>query len=565
MYEERVGSFFLVLTCLLKLASLHYIEVNDCIFPCAGENSTNINSAFSKQVNISDDITKIIRKRNLSELRPLPSNNSVQFSCTAQHNSTFEVKNFTLKEKIGSYCNDSSSAELSSKTLGEPVTITIPDLYKTSNYSTVWYKDCKEYLRNTSEISFTSVQQADSAVYTYIISHMYNGENYSICGKKWLTVNVQKKENLITKLTAKFKRQQQPRKKVHIENMKSKIIGVGDVTITEVEIGQNHSIKCEASVVGYEKRFKHIYWIRTNKSNVEDINDILDPCTSDMSKTCIMDQVITGSILSTELRLINISDDDIKYPYICKLDSEDIGDHRQFILKLKDKNRDISKKVFTTSIIASITCSVCTVFLIGLCMLFRIHIVLLYRSISGVDETIGDGKEFDAYLSFESFSTCESDERHFAWQTLAPILENCFGYKLCIFERDVVPGGALFDDMNSFLEKSRRLIIVLSKGFTSCEAMYELESGLHKAMVERKIKVILIEFTPLSEQRFQIESLQLLTMKNRVKWKGVKSRPLNSRFWKKIQYLMPAKPIRSCSSFTELKPMQTDDNGVIIF
>lgn len=563
MYEERVGSFFLVLTCLLKLASLHYIEVNDCIFPCAGENSTNINSAFSKQVNISDDITKIIRKRNLSELRPLPSNNSVQFSCTAQHNSTFEVKNFT--EKIGSYCNDSSSAELSSKTLGEPVTITIPDLYKTSNYSTVWYKDCKEYLRNASEISFTSVQQADSAVYTYMISHMYNGENYSICGKKWLTVNVQKKENLITKLTAKFKRQQQPRKKVHIENIKSKIIGVGDVTITEVEIGQNHSIKCEASVVDYEKRFKHIYWIRTNKSNVEDINDLLDPCTADMSKTCIMDQVITGSILSTELRLINISDDDIKYPYICKLDSEDIGDHRQFILKLKDKNRDISKKVFTTSIIASITCSVCTVFLIGLCMLFRIHIVLLYRSISGVDETIGDGKEFDAYLSFESFSTCESDERHFAWQTLAPILENCFGYKLCIFERDVVPGGALFDDMNSFLEKSRRLIIVLSKGFTSCEAMYELESGLHKAMVERKIKVILIEFTPLSEQRFQIESLQLLTMKNRVKWKGVKSRPLNSRFWKKIQYLMPAKPIRSCSSFTELKPMQTDDNGVIIF
>lgn len=553
MYEERVGSFFLVLTCLLKLASLHYIEVNDCIFPCAGENSTNINSAFSKQVNISDDITKIIRKRNLSELRPLPSNNSVQFSCTAQHNSTFEVKNFT--EKIGSYCNDSSSAELSSKTLGEPVTITIPDQYKTSNYSTDWYKDCKEYLRNTSEISFTSVQQADSAVYTYIISHMYNGENYSICGKKWLTVNVQKKENLITKLTAKFKRQQQPRKKVHIENMKSKIIGVGDATITEVEIGQNHSIKCEASVVDYEKRFKHIYWIRTNKSNVEDINDLLDPCTSDMSKTCIMDQVITGSILSTELRLINISDDDIKYPYICKLDSEDIGDHRLFVLKLKDKNRDISKKVFTTSIIASITCSVCTVFLIGLCMLFRIHIVLLYRSISGVDETIGDGKEFDAYLSFESFSTCESDERHFAWQTLAPILENYFGYKLCIFERDVVPGGALFDDINSFLEKSRRLIIVLSKGFTSCEAMYELESGLHKAMVERKIKVILIEFTPLSEQRFQIESLQLLTMKNRVKWKGVKSRPLNSRFWKKIQYLMPAKPIRSCSSFTELKPM----------
>ncbi|XP_044142696.1 interleukin-18 receptor 1 [Bufo gargarizans] len=548
MYEAGVGSFFFALACLLKLAVLQYVGDDECLGHCPRDNYTNMNSSLQKEeVNISDDI----RQRHLPELFPL-SNQSVQYFCAVQQNRTYEVKNFPLKEKSGPYCNVSSSAESLRKTLGDPVIITIPDLYNTSNYFTSWYKDCKEYVKNTSEVSFTSVQQSDSAVYTYIITHMYNGEHYSVCGKIWLIVTAQKKEKLMNNRIARLKRQSRS-SKGHRENIMPRILGIGNKTIVEVEIGKNNSIKCEASITKTDQKNAYLYWVRTNRSNIDNPDDILDPCTSTMSKTCTGKIESTNSTQSTDLYLINISDDDIKYPYICKLDSFKGGDMRLFELKLKDKSQDLSKNVFTKSIIASIICSVLIVFLIFLCIMFRMQIVLLYRSLTGVDETIGDGKEYDAYLSFESSSSCESDERHFVYQTLAPILEDRFGYKLCIFERDVVPGGAQVDDMNSFLEKSRRLIIVLCNDFTSCKAMYELESGLHKAMVERKIKVILIESTPLSEQSFQIESLQLLKMKNRVKWKGDKSRPLNSQFWKQIQYLMPAKPIKSSSRFSTLK------------
>ncbi|XP_066433887.1 interleukin-18 receptor 1-like isoform X2 [Eleutherodactylus coqui] len=442
--------------------------------------------------------------------------------------------NLTQIEKSVLHCINSSSPESLTKTLGESVTISIPNLYKSSNYSTSWYKDCKEYVKNRSEISFESLKQADSAVYMYTITHMYNAKNYSACGKKRLIV------------------------KGNRENTRPIILG-GEIVTTIVELGKNYTLTCEAFG---DTRFPSLYWIRTNKSNTEDLDDILDPCNPAMNKTCMgnISKKCKNSNLCRDLHLINVSDDDIKYPYKCQLRTAIGSDIKLFVLKLKEKSQDISRTVFTTSIIASVTCSVSVVFLIGLCILFRIRIVLLYRSITGVDETIGDGKEFDAYLSFESSSTYESNERHFAFHTLAPILENCFGYKLFIFERDVIPGGALVDDMNSFLEKSRRLIVILNKSFTSCKAMYELESGLHKAMVERKIKVILIEFTPLSEQGFQLESLQLLKMKNRVKWKGNRSSPLNSEFWKKMQYLMPVKPIKLRDSSLELKAMQTTDN-----
>ncbi|KAM4046919.1 interleukin-18 receptor 1-like [Anomaloglossus baeobatrachus] len=545
-----VVSVFSVLMCLLKIASLRHVEDADSMFDYARNSSTIKDSALLKtEVNNSESTRQIMMKQNPPEFWPLSSDHSVQNFCTAQQNRTNKVQ----KENKGHYCDDTSLAEPVRKPLGEPVIITTPDLYRNSNFSTSWYKNCKEYVKNTSEVSFTSLQQSDSAVYTYIITHMYNGEKSGVCGKKWLIVEEKKKQNRIAKPTVP---------KAHRENIKPRILGIGNITITEVEIGQNHSLKCEA-FVGDFGLLTDLYWLRIIGDNN---SEVLDDCNLIKNKPCMGTIDDTGPIWISELHIINISNDDIKYQYKCQLNSVTTNSEvRLFVMKLKDKSQDISTIVFTASIISSIICVVAILVLVGMCILFRIQIVLLYRSISGVDETIGDGKQYDAYLSLESFSTFESDERRFALQTLAPVLEDYFGYTLFIFDRDVVPGGALVDDMNSFLEKSRRLIIVLGNDFTSCKAMYELESGLYKAMVERKIKVILIEFTILNEQNFQPESLQLLKMKSRVKWKGDESHPLNSSFWKKIQYLMPAKPMKPSSSSLALKTIQADNNrGILI-
>ncbi|XP_065533828.1 interleukin-18 receptor 1 isoform X2 [Lathamus discolor] len=156
-----------------------------------------------------------------------------------------------------------------------------------------------------------------------------------------------------------------------------------------------------------------------------------------------------------------------------------------------------------------------------------------------------DGKEYDAFVSYlkDCISPTE-DEREFALKILPMILEENFGYKLCIFERDVSPGRAVVDDIHSFIDKSRRLIIILSQNYISDRAIYELESGLHKALVERKTKIILIEYMPISDYSFLPESLSLLPSKRVVKWKKDKSLHVNSRFWKNLRYLMPAKPTK---------------------
>nr|XP_012595988.1 interleukin-18 receptor 1 isoform X3 [Microcebus murinus] len=167
-----------------------------------------------------------------------------------------------------------------------------------------------------------------------------------------------------------------------------------------------------------------------------------------------------------------------------------------------------------------------------------------------------DGKTYDAFVSYLKDCRPENGEEYtFAVEILPRVLEKHFGYKLCIFERDVMPGRAVVDEIHSLIEKSRRLIIVLSKSYMSNEVRYELESGLHEALVERKIKIILIEFTPVGDFTFLPQSLTLLKSHRVLKWKADKSLSYNSRFWKNLLYLMPAKTFNPGRDESEILPV----------
>lgn len=58
-----------------------------------------------------------------------------------------------------------------------------------------------------------------------------------------------------------------------------------------------------------------------------------------------------------------------------------------------------------------------------------------------------DKKEFDAFVSYANWSSPETEatgslsEEHLALNLFPEVLENTYGYSLCLFERDVTPGG----------------------------------------------------------------------------------------------------------------------------
>nr|XP_028583776.1 interleukin-18 receptor 1 [Podarcis muralis]XP_028583777.1 interleukin-18 receptor 1 [Podarcis muralis]XP_028583778.1 interleukin-18 receptor 1 [Podarcis muralis] len=399
--------------------------------------------------------------------------------------------------------------------LGRTYHLKCNDTYHKANVAKItWYKDCRKLPQTKEEWSIDELTAGDSGNFTCVKSFVHAGKRYNATKTIGLTV----KEGLE-------------------EITKPGLIGSESYTIL-TEIGKKEILNCTA-FLGYSNNVVEdflLYWAHQD--------DMIGRC-EDNDLPCEMEyhyQEEGKNYSLKQLWIKSVKEADINFSYICNFVAAGYPE-KQIVTLQKETNRDIPLRVFTPGIIAVILLSLVSVLAVVLSVIFKADLVLLYRDVTGKDETIGDGKIYDAFVSYlkDSIPICD-EERKFALNILPTILEKHFGYKLCLFERDISPGGAAVDDVQSYIDRSRRLIIILSKNYISDKVMFELETGLHKALVEKNIKVILIEYMPIRDLDFLPKSLKLLSPSHVLKWKEEKSLALNSRFWKKLRYAMPAKP-----------------------
>ncbi|XP_027479896.1 interleukin-18 receptor 1 isoform X2 [Zalophus californianus] len=281
---------------------------------------------------------------------------------------------------------------------------------------------------------------------------------------------------------------------VTIVGDRSKIIPVllgPKLNYVKVELGKDVELNCSALVNEKDAVYWNVWEENGKEPNVHEEN---------ITRTRTPDGKLYASII---LRIENINEKNLKFSYNCAVASEGGTDTINFVLLKKEEMVDIPGYVFTRGMIIAVLISVVAVFLVIMGVIYRVDLALFYRHFMGKDETL----------------------------------------------------TAVVDEIHSLIEKSRRLIIVLSKSYMSNEVRYELESGLHEALVERKIKIILIEFTPVSDFTFFPESLQLLKSHRVLKWNADKPPSYNSRFWKNLLYLMPAKMVKPCGAESEVLPV----------
>uniref|UniRef100_A0A8C6C106 Interleukin-18 receptor 1 n=1 Tax=Monodon monoceros TaxID=40151 RepID=A0A8C6C106_MONMO len=384
---------------------------------------------------------------------------------------------------------------------------------------TLLYKNCEKIENNQNPFLKKNAEFKDQGYYTCMFFLLRNGKLFNVTKTFNITI-VGDNSNIIPALLG-------PK-----------------LTHVKVELGKDVQLNCSALL--NEKDV--IYWNIWKKSGK-------DPNVHEEEGTRI--RTSEGKRLASKiLRIETVNENNLNFSYNCTAASEGGIDTKSFILLKKEDPVDIPGHIFTRGMIVAVLISVVIVCLVTVGAIYRVDLVLFYRHFLGRDETLTDGKTYDAFVSYLKECRPENGEEHtFAVEILPRVLEKHFGYKLCIFERDVVPGRAVVDEIHSLIEKSRRLIIVLSKSYMSNEVRYELESGLHEALVERKIKIILIEFTPVGDFTFLPQSLKLLKSHRVLKWQADKSLSYNSRFWKNLLYLMPAKAVKPYRDEAEVLPV----------
>ncbi|KAM7180477.1 interleukin-18 receptor accessory protein isoform 3-T4 [Macrochelys suwanniensis] len=270
---------------------------------------------------------------------------------------------------------------------------------------------------------------------------------------------------------------------VHTPN----ILAPSGVKTLEVEVGKPLKMECKV-YFGFERNFlPMITWYRDNKESKS------EPLLQ--KPTRIHAEEIGGKPFVHVATLTEVTERDLNSNFICFAQNS-VGNSTG-VLKLKRKKRDC--------------------------------------------------KEFDAFVSYAKQDSFESDstflnEEQFALEVLPEVLENKYGYKLCLLERDILPGGAYTDDIVTAIQQSRRAIIILSPRYVNGPSIFELQAAVNCALEDNMIKLILIKYKSFQEPEslppIVKKALNILPV---VTWKSSNSNSPNKRFWKYMRYHMPVK------------------------
>ena len=141
------------------------------------------------------------------------------------------------------------------------------------------------------------------------------------------------------------------------------------------------------------------------------------------------------------------------------------------------------------------------------------------------DETVYDYDAFIAYNRGDAQWVCD---------TLVPTLEDGSDFRLCIHDRDFIPGHVIEETIVTSIAKSRRTILVLSRNFLASGWCYfEMQIARSQLFSFGKDVIILVilEDLPPSNVAHSRTLQTLLATKTYLQWPGEEGREL---FWQKL-------------------------------
>uniref|UniRef100_A0A3Q1F7W3 Interleukin 18 receptor 1 n=1 Tax=Acanthochromis polyacanthus TaxID=80966 RepID=A0A3Q1F7W3_9TELE len=362
-----------------------------------------------------------------------------------------------------------------------------------SNCRTTWHKGPKYGY-------FESVKKEHSGNYTCTQSCPYRGQMYNVTFG--VRLEVKQSDNRRTAEILK------PRE-----------------TTFEVELGSPKVIDCEALTSCSES---DLYWISSDgfvdkkRSSRIFYNETCDESSKENKRT--------ASLFFTEVK-----EEDLSKNYTCKLDH--FGQRTGFVtITLTQKARPSHISLAVCTVVLTVLSAV----MVFVCVKFKVDIRLFLRDTLGCHSSTSDGKSYDAFLMCYESDTDKGFNAHDR-KMLESVLEQRFGYSLCLYDRDVLPGRAVAQVVLDCIEQSRTVVLVPASPDPGPGS--GLLSAIHEALVERQTRLIFIntETPEVWKSGSLPKALQLLSESgNHVAWKGMSSMPPSSSFWKQLRYHLPA-------------------------
>ncbi|XP_075910311.1 toll-like receptor 2 isoform X3 [Petromyzon marinus] len=151
-------------------------------------------------------------------------------------------------------------------------------------------------------------------------------------------------------------------------------------------------------------------------------------------------------------------------------------------------------------VIACVTTFVCTALLVGLCWYLDAlwYVRMMWAWLQAKRRNfLSDSDENAVYDAFVSYSQYDAI---WVMEKLLPELESHSvpPFRLCVHERDFVPGRVIMDNIIDCIEQSRKTLFVISRSFVESEwCHYELYFAQQRLMESRDGALVLVLLEPI--------------------------------------------------------------------
>nr|XP_020460610.1 interleukin-1 receptor type 1-like [Monopterus albus] len=376
------------------------------------------------------------------------------------------------------------------------VNIPAANILNITNNGFIWHKEGESLPKSSY---FSSVEMTDHGVYTCTRSYLYRGQMYN------MTFTVE--------LDVKHKR----------KYGQSVILSPRD-GVFDVDLGSTVVIDCKAVLYS---DFDEVFWL-SEESFVE-TNNNLSVFYNYTRETNIDEIWMTATLV-----FVKVSEEDLFKRYTCKLES--VSELSSFVTITLAQKR-IKSPNLALSIVGILVVIIVTVVVY---VKFKIDIILFLRDTLGCYRSTSDGKHYDAYLMcYKSDAVTGLNEDNTKW--LESILEEKFGYHLCLYNRDILPGKAEAEAVLNCVKQSRVVVLVPSSPDSGQGA--DVLNDIHTVLVEQQTRLVFIKTDTMevSSSGSLPEALQLLSETGDcVTWKGTASMLPSSSFLQLLRYYLPA-------------------------
>ncbi|XP_040440615.1 interleukin-1 receptor-like 1 isoform X1 [Falco naumanni] len=459
---------------------------------------------------------------------PSSRDDAGNYTCVI-HFSNNRTKSFNMNVQVHPYkpgvCFPSQIRYPNDTGRGKIVCPTI-DNYKNATIIQ-WYKDCKplqgqRYFKNDKYIFIANPRKEDDGYYTCQFTYTHKGNVFNVSATR---IFISKEKH---------------------SPLPPQILFPKDKGVIEVELGATLSLKCQARLGIKKQALASVTW------DVDNIPVKYLGLSRFHEKTHFFEGRQHEFYRETALLITEIKKEDLQANFTCVAVNEMQNTKVTVTLRLKAQYEVVLPNVLL--IVGSLVLLVAIAVSVTLYQAFRVDIGLLYREIFQPYPVKDDGKIYDAYVIYPKSHANEANfVEYFVYQIMPDILENKCGYKLCIYGRDIYPGEDTASAIEKRMQKSRRLIILLTNQLINCkEYAYDQHIALYNALIQNDIKVILLEMETIGTYEKLPESLRfIIKQQGTVKWKEqhtVHPQSSNSKFWKQVRYHMPLRPKSSYSA-----------------